>query len=339
MSSATIDQVAVLAPAKINLTLDVLGTLPDGYHEIVTLFQSVDLQDELLFSFLPNSKFAIDIQCEFAGTKGVFPLDHTNLIAKAAHAFLQRSRLNPSLKILVEVKKRIPIGAGLAGGSADAAATLIACNEYFNSPMTGDELKYIAKSLGADVPFCLTGGIQLGTHKGDVLTPYSIPERLFFILIKPRQISISTPWVYREFDEWQMKNKQQPEGRPDAEGAIAHLLRGDLECAIHCFGNVFEPMLFAHYPALRDIRDYLLRLGCWYAQLSGSGPSIFAITPDREMSHFVRRRIQEDELRGNATWQARAWQLDCFIVESLDHGSCIMASPVATSNSQLPAVE
>lgn len=275
-------KLTVLAPAKVNLTFDILGTMPDGYHEVETIFQTIDLCDRLTFDIRPAASLSVKLTTNSAE----MPLGPDNLIAKAANLFC--SHTGCDYDISVDVEKTIPIGAGLAGGSANAAATLVALNRASSGVLKERELLDLGTQLGADVPFCITGGTKFGTRRGDVLSDINSQLSFVFCILKPRSLSISTPWAYSQYDKFTDEIR-----RPRTQDAIKQLTRGDMERALLAFGNVFQPVMFAHYPALSEVHAELQRQGAWYSQLSGSGPAIFAIDPDLEHAHFLRRKMSE----------------------------------------------
>jgi len=313
----------VKAPAKVNLTFDVTGDLPGGYHSIVSLFHAISLEDVLDVEIIQGAQeeLLMELSAEFVGQPGSFPLDENNLIAKSAKAFNLATGLLNNKILKVDVLKQIPIGAGLAGGSSNAAAALVALNELCGRPLEEKHLLEIATNIGADVPFLIAGGTQLGKGKGEILTPVCLPERLSFVVLKPRQLSVSTPSVFAAYDQW--VSHKEPGWRPviDHQTAIESLISGSLEIATKSFANVFEPIVFDMYPSLELIKRRLLELGCWSAQLSGSGPSIFAVVSNLDMAHMVRRKFKEDETRGQCVWQKQeGWEIDCFIAESTGGG-------------------
>jgi 4-diphosphocytidyl-2-C-methyl-D-erythritol kinase len=310
------------APAKLNLTFEVVGEMPDGYHEVSTLLQAVDLEDELAFEFSPHEAMDIRLSVSGEGQAGHFPLDDSNLIARAIRDFVACLPGFSGLKVSVRVDKRIPIGAGLAGGSADAAATLAALNYYFAHPLGAEELLALGARLGADVPFCLEGGTKVGRGRGDELTPVKHQSRLSFLLVKPRDLSLSTAWVYDAYDEFQPPAERLFWHPPDLVGAINGLTSGDLELATSCFGNDLEPVVFHHYPQLAGLKQRLLALGCWSCHLTGSGPALFAVAPDRESAHAVRRKFLAGE-KGGGGGEAGNGQheVDFWIVECVGYGA------------------
>ncbi len=320
-------QAAVKAPAKLNLTFDVTGDLPDGYHSIVSLFHAISLDDIINVQIQPGyDQLEMEITAEFVGEPGVFPLDQNNLIAKAAKAFNDRTGLIKNCLIRIKVKKQIPIGAGLAGGSSNAAAILVALNNLLSTPLKETDLCEVATEIGADVPFLIAGGTQLGKGKGEVLTPVSIEERLAFIVLKPRQLSISTPSVFAAYDRWMIERDSSWRPKIEHQAAVDSLVAGDLEGATKSFANVFEPIVFDMHPSLALIKNRLLELGCWSAQLSGSGPSIFAVVANLEMAHAIRRKFKEEETRGDSHWlKQEGWEIDCYIAESAGCGVQLFA--------------
>jgi 4-diphosphocytidyl-2-C-methyl-D-erythritol kinase len=275
-------KLTVLAPAKINLTFDIRGTLPDGYHEVETILQSIDLADRLVFDIQPANATSVQITSNNASV----PLGEDNLIAKAAHAFSRASKFDIAIK--ADLEKNIPVGAGLAGGSADAAATLTALNRATGEPFSEKQLLELAAGIGADVPFCLVGGTKYGTGRGDRLSDIDSSLQFIFCVVKPANLAVSTPWAYSAYDKFPGDIK-----RPRTQDAIAQLKRGHMERTLSSFGNVFQPVIFSYHPEVAQVHAELLRQGAWYAQLSGSGPAIFAIDPDLEHAHFLRRKMLE----------------------------------------------
>lgn len=316
--------ITVLAPGKINLTLDVLGIMPDGYHEIETIFQSVDVCDELEIKVVESELTTVDLQCQREGAPcAEFPLDETNLIARAARAFSKAT--GETFLSTVKINKLLPIGGGMAGGSTDGAAMLFGLNQLFGSPLSEQQLSKLSAELGADMPFCLSGGTMLGRGKGDQLTPLENNCPMFFCIVKPRKLSVSTPWVYSAFDRY----KERPGAgahikRPQLQDAIAALREGDLDKLMASLGNVFQPLVYEEHPELQAISDSLYDLGSWYCQMTGSGPTIFSIVANRQMAHSVRRRMLRNDDDGfiygstSPTMKGPPW--DFYLAETLNHG-------------------
>lgn len=326
MPTETEKRICVKAPAKINLTFDVTGDLPGGYHSIVSLFHAITLEDWLSVQVEPQEikEMKVQIAAEFVGEPGVFPLDQNNLIARAAKVFHEKTQMLTHHFVRVAVRKQIPIGAGLAGGSSNAAAMLVALNNVFGCPLSIADLSELAITLGADVPFLISGSTQLGKSKGEDLSPVAFAERLTFIVVKPRQLSVSTPAVFAEYDRWMEEKGGNWKPIINHQGAIDALQHGDLESATKCFANIFEPIVFQMHPPLASIKQRLLDLGSWSAQLSGSGPSIFGVVANMDMAHMIRRKLKETEARGEAPWlNEKGWQLDCYFAQSSGAGVCL----------------
>jgi 4-diphosphocytidyl-2-C-methyl-D-erythritol kinase len=269
-----------ISAAKINLTLNILGLLPGGYHAIETVFQNIDILDTLEYFFeQENTQDDISIEIELQDKTDKttdFPLHEDNLIARAAKAFARTAQLGQGLKMRVVVHKTIPISAGLAGGSGNAAATLVALNEHFKKPLTRDELSEIAATLGSDISFFLYGGTCAGRGRGEVLESIQHSLDLSFFIVKPRDIAISTPWVYREYDQYiaaQTEHKAKS-NLLDCEDALRN---GDRQALIDSLSNAFEPIVYKAYPELKIMRDAMLELGCLSANISGSGPTLYGL--------------------------------------------------------------
>jgi 4-diphosphocytidyl-2-C-methyl-D-erythritol kinase len=285
-------KIRALAPAKVNLTFDITGVRDDGYHQVETLMQAIDLQDELHISVEKSSDFSLDLRCTNEVIPHNFPLDSSNLIVRATKLFLMRAGAGPDFKIDIEIEKNIPIGAGLAGGSSNAAAVLVAMNDLFDEPFDQGQLCTLGKELGADVPFCIVGGTCIGRERGDLLEPINSKLEFSYCLVKPRALSVSTPWAYERFDAF-----KGDISKPSLDVAVDALTTGDLPGAIASFGNVFEPVIFAEFVDLAPVKEHLLAGGCWTCHLSGSGPALFAIVADREQAHAIRRRtLKTDDL-------------------------------------------
>ncbi|MBX9722131.1 MAG: 4-(cytidine 5'-diphospho)-2-C-methyl-D-erythritol kinase [Candidatus Obscuribacterales bacterium] len=282
--------ITVRAPAKVNLTFDILGKRPDGFHDIETIFQSISLEDELKIQIEESEQNYFAIDCDNPVLRRLMPLDESNLIGKAARAYLNQEKAGSHFNIRVHLDKKIPIGAGLAGGSSNAAAMLIALNSYFGNRLNSTELSQLASQIGSDVPFCLQGGTSIGRGKGEILEPIPCAIEFFYCIIKPRKLSVSTPWAYNNFDDYRAVVK-----KPDLVVVKNALCLGDIEAAIAGFGNVFEPMVMQEYPELAKLKAQVLDLGAWACQMTGSGPTLFAVVPGREMGHHIRRQILGDD--------------------------------------------
>lgn len=301
-------KVAARSTAKLNLTFAITGLLPDGYHEVETLMQSVSLEDELIFELANNESAQVVLRVEDSPLTRDFPVDQNNLICQAFKLFTESIPEIGKHKLTVTVNKRIPIGAGLAGGSGNAAATLVALNYLFKHPLSQEELTVLGSKLGADVPFCLDGGTAIGSGRGDKLSSVEPSTRLQFAIVKPRNLSLPTAWVYQAYDK--QGEVKSVNDHPDLDGAINGLKWGDLELAFKSFGNVFEPVVFSRFPELLKLKDAVAELGAFCCHMTGSGPTLYAVVPDHEAAHFMRRKLLEMN-----------YDVDFFFAESTQWGA------------------
>jgi 4-diphosphocytidyl-2-C-methyl-D-erythritol kinase len=296
-------ELTVEAPAKINLHLEVLGLRGDGFHELAMVMQTIDLRDEL--RLLPSADGAISLSCDQPG----LPTDGSNLIVKAAELLKVRAAL-PELGACITLSKRIPVGAGLAGGSSDAAAALVGLNALWGLGFSAAELQGMAARLGSDVPFCLPGGTQLCFGRGERLEALAPAggTSLALLLIKHAGTSVSTPWAYGRCREQRgrsyLRGEEAFERRREAlrrgplvqalrQGAALPPLRNDLQAVV-------EPEL----PSVQEGLALLRRLpGSLAVAMSGSGPSLFALFADRELALAAQADLgPELEAAGFSSW-------------------------------------
>ena len=256
-------RLTVLAPAKINLSLDVTGKREDGYHLLSTVMQSVALYDRVTVSLSPRLS-GIRLMCG----RAPIPADSRNTAWRAAAFFCEASGLADGVQI--EIEKRIPTAAGLAGGSSDAAAVLFALDRLRPGRVSRDLLFELAARIGADVPFCLTGGTILCEGIGEILTPLVPWPDIPVLLVKPA-FGMSTPWVFSRF------RLDSPGRRPDQPAVLAALSGRDLGALARCTGNVLESVSLAARPELAVIKNQLLASGAAVALMSGSGPTVFGL--------------------------------------------------------------
>jgi len=340
--------ITVNSPAKINLTFEVLGLLPDGFHDVRTLMQAVSLFDELTFDIAaarePSLNIALDktsgATAKAEGQQGDFPLGEGNLIARALRLFLSSIDRPRPLKVDVTVLKNVPIGAGLAGGSGNAAACLVALNQYFGGPLDAHHLTELAAKLGADVPFCLKGGRQLGLGRGDMLESIeqssqdSSEERLHFVLAKTRHLSLATPWVYKSWDQkveegevMSLAEKVKDRGIDalPCDYAITNLESGNLKEALRAFGNDFEQVVFPHYKQLKEIKQRFLAAGALSCHMTGSGPAIYAVAESAEHNLELVKEFRTREASDNNLVCATKFdQVDLYPVHSLPSGAQVV---------------
>lgn len=270
------------AYAKINLYLDVLSKREDGFHEVKTIMHTVSLADELTVSLTPAERTRIRITVI---GQSMLPTDSRNLAVKAAELFLATTLI--SAEVNIKLIKRIPVAAGLAGGSTDAAAVLRALNKAFKRPLTEKRLLEIAAELGSDVPYCLLGGTALCFGRGESIE--RLPERLHLnLVIAACDEHVSTPFAYSELDRLYADFASgREDGSESYYNAIySSVLSGDLnEFKLY---NIFENAIFPSYNGAEQIKKQMLNLGASHALMSGSGPSVYGIFNDKASAERAR---------------------------------------------------
>ena len=276
MSSLTLQ-----APAKVNLTLDILGKRPDGYHEMEMVMQSVSLWDQIHLDL----GFPGGIRAE-SGLR-FLPNDKGNLAVAAALAF-RKATGQKWTDLKISIRKRIPVCAGTAGGSSDAAAVLRGLNTLTQAGLSPEELARIGEAVGSDVPYCVLGATALAQGRGEKLTPLPGLPPCFLLLCKPR-FAISTPALFRE---WDRKKRRL---RPDTKGMLAALDRGNLlEVARRMF-NVFEAVLPPHQRReIEGIKNTLIQAGALGATMSGTGPTVLGLFQEEALAEQAMAQLKEN---------------------------------------------
>lgn len=267
----------IKAAAKINLLLDILKKLDNGYHSLFMIMQSVSCFDEVEVNLTDSGIIAID--CGDAQLKN----DETNIAYKAAKAFFDYTEIkNRGLDI--KIKKNIPLAAGLAGGSADGAAVIFALNRLYKANLSDNQLRQIGVKVGADVPFSLMGGTALALNIGEILAPLPDIEKCFIVLAKPNE-AVATASAYADFD------KAHNIRHPDNASMLEALANGQSEKAFSLVENVFEQVIDVH--ARPYIKDTMRRFGCKAACMSGSGPTVFGIFDTEEKANECANEIKK----------------------------------------------
>lgn len=252
-----------VAHAKLNLTLDVLGTRPDGYHNLKMVMQEIELGDSLSLTLETGNAWTV------TGNSGEIPLDESNLAIKAAKLFFAASGISCE-GLSLHLDKVTPVCAGMGGGSADGAAILRMLQTHYGAPLSEETLFSLAEQTGADVPFALFGGTALAEEKGQVLTRLPTVPRCSIVLCKP-PFPVSTPELFRAID-------REPIGqRPNTDAMICALENQDLPGIAAQLCNVFEPVVTRMHPELKGIRQTLLDCGALGAGMTGSGPTMFGL--------------------------------------------------------------
>lgn len=253
-------QLSLTAPCKINLALDICGRRPDGYHEMDMVLQSISLGDRLSIS--RREEPGLSLCCDDPS----LPCDERNLVLRCAKAFFEYTGLVPAADFMLE--KRVPMMAGLGGGSADGAAALCGLNRLFETNLSAEELCRLSFPLGADIPFCIVGGTQQAQGAGEVLSPAPPLPDCWIVVVKP-PFSVSTRLAFEGFD------RQEQPPRVSVEKLLGALEGRDLRQIGAALGNVFEP--FCQPQQLAPFRETLLRHGAAGALLSGSGSALFGL--------------------------------------------------------------
>lgn len=264
------------AYAKVNLGLDILSKRPDGYHEVSMVMHSIDLCDEINISKREDGKRT------YVTDSHKLPMDNTNLVCKAADLFCETYGIEAGFSI--ELIKRIPMAAGLAGGSSDAAAVLRGLNLLFDVNASEEELMRLGKKLGADVPYCVMGKTALAEGIGEILTPIASPDYKYWLVVKP-VVDVSTKWAYDEIDN------ATDLSHPDIKGLVSALKAGQDNKAFSRMENIFETVMREKYPIISQIRQAMESEGALKAMMSGSGPTVFGIFDTEEALNKAAEKI------------------------------------------------
>lgn len=265
------------APAKINLSLDVLHKRPDGYHEVKMVMTTIDLADRI--ELIPRADDAIQIISQ----NRFVPDDHRNLAYQAAK--LLKETFSIKQGVAISITKHIPVAAGLAGGSSDAAATLRGLNKLWNLGLTLDELAELGAQIGSDVSFCVYGGTAIATGRGEKITPIPSPPPCWVVLAKP-PIGVSTAEVYRNL-------KVKEVVHPDVDAMVEAIGRQDYFAICQLVGNVLEEVTLKMHPEVAHIKEQMRRFGADAVLMSGSGPTVFGL-----VQHDSRMQRIYNGLRG-----------------------------------------
>lgn len=268
------------AYAKINLGLDVIRRREDGYHEVKMIMQNIGIHDELTFR-----KQAEGITLKIDRVD--LPVDGNNLIYKAAKLIKEEYGITEGVRI--DLKKRIPIEAGLAGGSTDAAAVFWGMNELFSIGMTQEKMCELGVRIGADVPYCIMGGTAIAEGIGEKLTPLPDTPKAVVLIAKP-DISVSTKDVYQNLNVPELKV------HPDIDGMTKAIIRHDLDGVIERMDNVLENVTVRMHPIIDEIKNFMRANGAARAMMSGSGPTVFGIYKDQAQAADAYMKLKETDL-------------------------------------------
>ena len=269
------------ALAKINLGLDILRKREDGYHEVRMIMQTIQMYDVLKMKKVKKPGISLSVNYPY------IPSDERNLVYKAAKLLMDEFQVKEGVDICLE--KFIPVAAGMAGGSSDAAAAMVGINRLFKLGLSERELMDRAVNIGADVPYCIMRGTALAEGIGEELTRIAqIPD--CFVLIGKPGISVSTKMAYESLQLDKISS------HPDIDGMIRDIENGDLLTMTEKMGNVFEPGIIEKYPVIGEIKDLMEDNGALKAMMSGSGPTVFGIFDDREKMEVAAAVLRESGL-------------------------------------------
>ena len=271
------NEIALESYAKINLALDILYKRDDGYHEINTIMQQIDLKDRVV---IRNKDSGIDIQCN---NKDV-PIDRNNLVYKAWEKIREKTGINRGVGIIID--KKIPIAAGLAGGSSNGGAVLKGLNLLWDLNLSDEELMEIGKEIGADVPFCIMGGTAWARGIGEKLTKLKGFSG-YNILLANVGIPVSTEWVYKNMD---LKSIHK---RIDIEKVIKYMEEGNLLKLGQSIENVMESVVMTKYPQVKMVKEDMIKFGALGSLMSGSGPTVFGLFDDEEKLYRCKRELEK----------------------------------------------
>lgn len=281
------EAVTLQAYAKINLGLDVLRKRPDGYHEVKMIMQSISLADTLELKKLPEETIRLINGAEQDNPE--VKMDKTNLIYRAIDLIKQKYAISEGIEAVLT--KRIPVAAGMAGGSTDAAAALKGMNQLFALGLSEQELCELGVTLGADIPYCIMGGTALSEGIGERLTPLPPMPECWILIAKP-PISVSTGFVYGNLKANELTV------HPDIDGMTEAIQHNDLHGITSRLGNVLETVTIPAHPEIAVIKDRMLDYGAMQALMSGSGPTVFGIFAEEEQAAEAGTAIQKEGLSG-----------------------------------------
>lgn len=274
-------QIRLKAMAKINLGLDVVRRREDGYHEVRMIMQTVNLYDKLVITV--NEEPGIRLTTNL----GFLPVNEDNLIYKAARLLMDEYDIKKGVDI--QLQKFIPVAAGMAGGSTDAAATLIGMNRLFHLNLSKQQLMDYGVKLGADVPYCIAGGTALSEGIGEILTPLPDVPKGYVLVAKPG-INVSTRFVYTN-----LKLNEETE-HPDIDAQIEAIKEQDFRKMAGLMGNVLETVTIPAHPIIQEIKDFMMTEGAVNAMMSGSGPTVFGLFEDKQLAEKTCEKLRESRL-------------------------------------------
>jgi 4-diphosphocytidyl-2-C-methyl-D-erythritol kinase len=305
---------SLIAPAKINLYLEIIGDRSDGFHELVMILQSVELADQIDIQSSDTQK--IYISCDHPQV----PTDETNLAYRAAQLMCD---VFPEVHanyggVSIKIHKHIPVAAGLAGGSGNAAAVLVGINLMWNLGLTQPELQELAAKLGSDIPFCISGGTAIATGRGEKLSALQDLEDIWVVLAKYNHISVSTPWAYKTYrqqysdsyvaDAAGIKSRSSKVRSSPLVKAITHKNSAEIGKLIY---NDLEKVVLPEYPQVAALKAAFAAQNILGTMMSGSGPTVFALCASQEQAIAVKQQVKN---------QIPDSQLNFWVTKLTSHG-------------------
>lgn len=275
------DRLELKALGKINLGLDVLGRRENGYHDVRMVMQTVYLYDRIIMKKSKTPGIRLETNLYY------LPVNENNLAYQAAQMLMDEFHMEEGVSI--QLDKHIPVAAGMAGGSSNAAAVLFGMNRMFSLGLSQKELMERGVKLGADVPYCIMRGTVLAEGIGEILTPLSPMPKCYVLIAKPA-ISVSTKMVYEKLDSHEI------EDHPDIDGILAGLKAGDLKKVAGSMGNVLERVTVDAYPVIDQIKEMMIKEGALNAMMSGSGPTVFGIFEENATARKAADAIRDARL-------------------------------------------
>lgn len=269
------------AMAKINLGLDVIRKREDGYHEVRMIMQTIRMYDTLDIRRKQTPGISLEVNLPY------IPCDERNLVYKAAKLLMEEFQIQEGISM--KLTKAIPVAAGMAGGSSDAAAALVGVNRLFRLGLSQEELMKRAVKIGADVPYCVMRGTALAEGIGEKLTPLAPLPNCYVLVGKPG-ISVSTKTAYENLKLNEIKK------HPDIDGMVRDIQKGDLHSITEKMENVFEPGIIEKYPVIQEIKNFMEEQGALKAMMSGSGPTVFGIFDDKRKLFAAAEALKKSAL-------------------------------------------
>ena len=280
-----LEQITIAAPAKINLSLDITGKLENGYHALDTIMQTISIEDKIT---LAKTGRQISVLCDHPQV----PQGNGNICHKAAEAFFEKTALEGS--VIITIDKNIPVAAGLAGGSSDAAAVIKGLNLLYGTGLTQREMCEIGLKCGADVPYCIVAGTCRAKGIGEKLTKLPSFAGVYIVLVVP-DFFVSTEWAYKNYD------LNSPDEKPCTEELISYIRGRDIKNTAERMANVLESITAKKHPEIQEIKNDIKKSGACGSVMSGSGPSVFGLFENEEKARIAFSVIREKYNRSYLT--------------------------------------